>query len=108
MLMWGCAAMPIVVSLSFLYSTVLCVGFRNTRAVVPAGLCTAPRGTGLPHRPLSTCESRDCHLTAMTSPMLLTLQLSVSDSVLREFYEGALEDAKEAARKAMVVSLTVS
>ena len=35
-------------------------------------------------------------------------QLSVSDSTLREFYETSLEDAQTAAKKAMVVSLTVS
>jgi THO complex subunit 2 len=34
--------------------------------------------------------------------------LSVGDSTLREFYESSLEDAKMAAKKAMIISLTVS
>ena len=36
------------------------------------------------------------------------LQLSVPDSTLKEFYETTMEDAKTSAKKAMVVSLTVS
>ena len=35
-------------------------------------------------------------------------QLSVSDSTLKEFHETFMEDARLAAKKAMVVSLTVS
>lgn len=35
-------------------------------------------------------------------------QLSVSDSTLKEFYDASIEDAKLAAKKAMVVSLMVN
>lgn len=51
---------------------------------------------------------RPCDLTHYLIMTLSPMQLSASDSTLREFYDASLEDAVTAARKAMVVSLTVS
>ena len=67
-----------------------------------------PPPSKLPPFPLSFSPFSPRFSPAPFFTLPLSFKLSVSDSKLKEFYESVMEDAKVKARKANVISLTVS
>jgi len=71
-----------------------------------------PTPLTLPHSklpfPLSSSPFSPRFPPAPFFTLPLSFKLSVSDSKLKEFYDSVMEDAKVKARKANVISLTVS